>query len=90
MRWYEAAGIGITIGLLYGALLWFIKSQVISIYSQKIPFRTYYDPNVVAFYGALPASFLCLFVVIYHQQIYNTFETLALKLKREEQDDDDE
>lgn len=89
MRWYEAAGIGIAIGVIYGALLWFIKSQVIAIYSQGIPFHTYYDPNMLAFYGAGLSSILCLLLVVSYQSIYEVFENIALKLKKE-QDDDDE
>lgn len=88
MRWYEPAGIGITIGVIYGLLLWFIKSQVVLIYSQGIAFHTYYDPNMVAFSGAALSSILCLLLVISYQSIYEVFETIALKLKKEQGDDD--
>jgi hypothetical protein len=90
MKLYEAMTIGVGVGILYGALLWFIKSQIIAIYSQGIPFHTYYDPNMLAFTGALPASILSLLVILSYPSIYSFFEAIALRWKSQEQDDDEE
>jgi hypothetical protein len=89
MKSYEAAGIGIAIGVIYGALLWFIKSQIIFIYSQDVAFRIYYDPNLIAFYGAGLTSILCLGVAFSYQSIYSFFEDLALVEEEPEEDDDE-
>jgi hypothetical protein len=88
MRWYEAAGIGVGIGIIYGTLLWFIKSQILFIYSQRIAFHTYYNPDYIAFSGATLASILCLVVILSHQPIYSFFETIAINWKKEEDDNE--
>jgi hypothetical protein len=89
MRRYEAASIGIIVGLIYGALLWFIKSQMISIYSQRAAFRIYYNPDAVAFSGAALTSILCLIVILSHRHIYSFFETIAIGWQMEEKEDDE-
>ena len=88
MKWYECAGIGIGVGLLYGILIWFIKSQLVLIYSQAL-FRDYYDPGVVAFFGAALISILCLAVILSYKSIYSFFENVALVLVEKEEDDDE-
>ena len=80
MRPIESVAIGAIVGIVYGILLWFIRSQVIYIYSQGIPFSTYYDPNLVAFTGAMSAAILCLLVIFSYQYIYSFFEWLAVEL----------
>jgi hypothetical protein len=84
VKWYEAAGIGIIVGMVYGILLWFTKSQLIFIYSQPIAFSVYYDPNLIAFTGASISAIFCLLIIFSYEKIYEVFENIALRYKEDE------
>lgn len=86
--------LGIFLGSLHGAIMWFIKSQMVFIYSQPVAFRLYYDPNMVSFWGAFIASVSCAIILLSYEPIYNAFESFALKVKEnqtrlEAEDDED-
>lgn len=71
--------IGAFVGIIYGAILWFVKSQVESIYSQAA-FRFYFNPGLLAFGTAAICAILCLIVVLTYQYWFGFFERLAIKI----------
>jgi ABC-type branched-subunit amino acid transport system permease subunit len=92
MKMYESLGLGALIGLVYGAILWFVRHEILYMYSQGIGFHIYYNPNLVAFYTATASALICFIVIFFSDKIYGLFERFALNYmvnKNDEEEDDE-
>jgi hypothetical protein len=86
MKKYEAVGIGVAVGVLYGSILWFIRQQITWIYNQATTSGStvlhYYNPDDVAFYTALASVIVAFTIIFLYQKIYDMVEAFAIKNRR--------
>jgi len=90
MKLYNLIGIGAFLGIVHGSIAWFVKTQIILIYSQSVAFQVYYNPYMLAFAAANLCSALSLAVIYTVPDWYGLFEEMAYRLFSEQNTMEDE